>query len=492
MVIFGLAAAWFEPTVVSVRDFGARGNGQTDDRPAIQAAIDALAYKGGGTLRVPRGTYLLDSYLPSPHPWFFYNLRAGSNIAIVGEEGAKLLQGPHGRAPVGAVPGATTVMNSVLVFGSKNFVSNTFQDPAANGGFIPLAAVKEGYHMLTPLRPADQNRIRPGDHVVVYESDPTDRDVVPSQGLDVVSASNSIGLDRPVLRAADRPVAAIVTRLATTNDRIEKLTIQGAVPLNVNEVIGFVARDCSLVFDSQVGGSNIVGLVMNDIRGCLLEHDRFSATGSPVSLELPQRDSADVEVRNNNFDVRSMGFGEYGAHWLIKGNTIHLHNADLATGPGLFFGGRDVLFEKNLVTGFAGEVPMVADWIGTDAYAPYVSGIRIVGNRFVCSAKGGNCLNAAGQDTLVQDNHFAVTGQAGEAVLIEGSLPQTVSVVSNEIDVQGDFGIVVNPPPGSHPTVHGNRVAGRGLSAIYLTPRQRPGSSTIRDNQVEGFLKRPG
>lgn len=40
--------------------YGATGNGVTNDRPAIQAAIDAAHAAGGGTVFFPAGTYLLD------------------------------------------------------------------------------------------------------------------------------------------------------------------------------------------------------------------------------------------------------------------------------------------------------------------------------------------------------------------------------------------------------------------------------------------------
>lgn len=45
----------------SVRVFGALGNGQTLDSPAIQAAIDACAAQGGGTVYLPAGQYLTGS-----------------------------------------------------------------------------------------------------------------------------------------------------------------------------------------------------------------------------------------------------------------------------------------------------------------------------------------------------------------------------------------------------------------------------------------------
>ncbi len=47
------------PASFDVRAFGARGDGLTDDSPAIQRAIDAAHAAGGGTVSVPRGTYLL-------------------------------------------------------------------------------------------------------------------------------------------------------------------------------------------------------------------------------------------------------------------------------------------------------------------------------------------------------------------------------------------------------------------------------------------------
>lgn len=42
---------------VNVKDFGALGNGTTNDTAAIQAAVNSLAAKGGGTVFFPEGTY---------------------------------------------------------------------------------------------------------------------------------------------------------------------------------------------------------------------------------------------------------------------------------------------------------------------------------------------------------------------------------------------------------------------------------------------------
>src|SRR3954469_26045875 len=52
-----LAARFGE--VVNVRDYGATGDGTTDDRPAVVAAQAQAQSLGGATIRVPRGTYYL-------------------------------------------------------------------------------------------------------------------------------------------------------------------------------------------------------------------------------------------------------------------------------------------------------------------------------------------------------------------------------------------------------------------------------------------------
>ncbi|WP_416665959.1 glycosyl hydrolase family 28-related protein [Egbenema bharatensis] len=50
-----------ESTVDVMRDFGAKGDGITDDTQAIQQAIDTVYQRGGGTIVFPPGTYLVTS-----------------------------------------------------------------------------------------------------------------------------------------------------------------------------------------------------------------------------------------------------------------------------------------------------------------------------------------------------------------------------------------------------------------------------------------------
>jgi hypothetical protein len=66
MVFLLPACALAAPEVYLVRDFGARGDGRTDDTPAFQKALDAAAQAGGGTVQVGRGNFFFAEHLNVP------------------------------------------------------------------------------------------------------------------------------------------------------------------------------------------------------------------------------------------------------------------------------------------------------------------------------------------------------------------------------------------------------------------------------------------
>lgn len=70
----------------NVRDYGATGDGATDDTAAIQAAIDALP-AGGGTVFLPAGTYLVSfRETTTAGYWSCLNLRRGTTLRGLGTE----------------------------------------------------------------------------------------------------------------------------------------------------------------------------------------------------------------------------------------------------------------------------------------------------------------------------------------------------------------------------------------------------------------------
>ncbi len=78
----GDSAAPTMPEIKNVRDFGATGNGTTDDTAAIQAAVDWTSSANRGTIYFPMGTYKTTSAITFERP----NL----NIVFRGEPGATI------------------------------------------------------------------------------------------------------------------------------------------------------------------------------------------------------------------------------------------------------------------------------------------------------------------------------------------------------------------------------------------------------------------
>jgi len=54
------------PDTYSVADFGAKGDGKTDDTAAFQKAMDTAGKAGGGVVNAPRGNYFFAGHLIIP------------------------------------------------------------------------------------------------------------------------------------------------------------------------------------------------------------------------------------------------------------------------------------------------------------------------------------------------------------------------------------------------------------------------------------------
>ncbi|WP_207427015.1 glycoside hydrolase family 28 protein [Pedobacter sp. SYSU D00535] len=78
-VLVTASQALFAAVNFNVKDFGAKGNGETLDTEAINKAIEAAAKQGGGTVYFPAGTYLS------------YSIRLKSNISLYIDQGATIL-----------------------------------------------------------------------------------------------------------------------------------------------------------------------------------------------------------------------------------------------------------------------------------------------------------------------------------------------------------------------------------------------------------------
>ncbi len=470
---------------LSVADFGATGDGITDDTAAIQSAVNQLQSHGGGILRVPAGTYLLNSFQPSAHPWYFYNLLIGSNVLIQGDTGAKFLQGPRGRSPV--VAGASEVRNSVLAFGTKAYTVATFQNPAYNGGFLPLQPAIANTSTVTLLTPSQASHFAVGNYVVVYSA--TTGDVIPSEPSQINSVNLGTGtlyLTKPLARSFSTPFIANVTTRATYNCGLRNLTVQGSEPLAVTEVFNFSAEDSQFIIDTTVTGSQAYGINLNTLTDFSFSRNLFSSVGPFYSaIELPQRNSQNGLLDSNTFYTTSAGFGEYGAHWTFTGNHFWL-NADSSTMAMLFMGGLDVTFTGNDVHG-AGNVPVVADYLPPALYGNYVGRISMTKNTITCQVQNSNCVALQSVDPVFANNTLSISGYAA-GIKIEGPSQQTAAIQNNFLSGAA-MGIMVNTLHNDSVVITGNTIIGPGIAGIFIASPSTPntGGHTITNNTIIGY-----
>ena len=82
IVVLCAFSASAQTNIFNLADFEAAGDGKTDDGPALQRALDAVAEAGGGTLMVPAGLYLIKTPVIRDF--------AGANVVIQGVPSDKM------------------------------------------------------------------------------------------------------------------------------------------------------------------------------------------------------------------------------------------------------------------------------------------------------------------------------------------------------------------------------------------------------------------
>jgi Pectate lyase superfamily protein len=485
-----------DAAATNVVSMGADPTGVNDSRPAIQRAIDTVAAAGGGIVTLPTGTYLLNSYRKGVHPWIFYNILVPSNVTLAGSPGTLLLQGPGGRAPLPR--DAKWISNVVLAVGTPNFATITFQKQSFNGGFHPLNATRANDRVVTLSSLADTTRFRVGDYVAIYEK--VIGDVLPTEMSQLTSVdqhTGELGLAYPLARGFLTPSIAEVTKLATSHVSLRNLIIQGTLPLMVTEVFDFSASGCRFIYDATVGGSNNIGpLNANSIRGFHMVDSSFEPVGSVYrGMELPQRNSQDVVFEDVTFKVKSTGFGEYGAHWILRHNHFWLF-PDSTSVAGIALGGLDVTFRDNDVhgeniTAGNGRGSLIMDiYAGLLSYWTYTGGIQITNNVIECVASGSYCVSLSGSDTVLSDNQIKTTG-SNSAILVQSSVPLTEHIEGNTLSMAGGgSGIVLNTISPDGCVIRNNTITGSGKAAVSVVsgPTPHEGGHIISNNTITGFL----
>lgn len=108
----GTALAWKSETVFNVKNYGAVGDGTTDDTTAIQAAIDAAKTAGGATVLLPPGKYKTTATL---------NIKATNSLTFAGTAMG------DDRISLGYNPGSTILSTANPAISLDNSGSSTLR-----------------------------------------------------------------------------------------------------------------------------------------------------------------------------------------------------------------------------------------------------------------------------------------------------------------------------------------------------------------------------
>jgi hypothetical protein len=516
-----LAAAGDDPSrpavmpTVSVKDFGARGDGITDDRPAIQAAVDSLTT--GGTVSFPAGTYLMDSYITAKAGDNFNLVTSHDNLTFEPAPGSpagsvKLIQGPHGWGTL-----LHRVFGPLAVFNSEFFLAspigqNGYQNIHQNGGYYTLQApIAAQSQSVTLSVKADAGRFAEGDWIAVAET--TDQQIEPLEINQVVSANAETGvvaLRWPQTQTYPTGFAAKVTHMVRSNITIRGLTLQGAIPCFLNDLYNFNMIGCRVICDvTYIAPKKGSYIFANGVRGMLFKDNVVSdypegSVANVDGIELPQNNSMDVTIEHNTF-LASAGGGEYWAHWLIKDNSFQISPAPSGKRHGICMQGYDIVFEGNTLISTA-----TLDYLYTDfstAPNPYkwlFGAHKIRDNRF-CSVSGASAVRIYAPDTEFSGN-LIVSGPEQHALLmtISGrphrdtprSEVKAANVITNNTfhsAVTSAFGcVLLSGPSLDGITFSGNSLVGHNHS-IYGVWIQNDahdeahGTPAVDENRYEGF-----
>ena len=195
---------------LNVRNFGAMGNGVTDDTAAIQAAVNALP-ASGGTIVVPAGTYMINALkavnlrshtrllldtgatlaaIPNSAERYWV-VRAWNLNNVEIEGGSVVGERTHHRGTTGEWGYGINISGSSYVYVHNIAVSNCWGDGLAVGGTGWGASVHPSYSVTLNNVKSNNNRrqglsILPSTQVYVVNSSFTDTNgTAPQAGIDI-------------------------------------------------------------------------------------------------------------------------------------------------------------------------------------------------------------------------------------------------------------------------------------------------------------------
>lgn len=172
---------------LDVQGFGARGDGHTDDTQAIQRAIDTIAAAGGGTVRLPAGTYVVARPVDTV---VAVTLRSGVLLEGIGDKSVLKLRDGSGGHLLNAARVENCGVRDLVLDGNRDLQPSTghgFRSGGVNGLLLENIIVKNAYHYAIGLQGGEHRDVLI-KHVLIQDCG--------GDGIDIKNKSSTNGLVR--------------------------------------------------------------------------------------------------------------------------------------------------------------------------------------------------------------------------------------------------------------------------------------------------------
>jgi hypothetical protein len=414
--------------MLNVKDFGAKGDDSTDDRAAIQAAIDAAVTQGSGGIRIPSGVYRVSQ---APDGRWSLDLAGVANFTVAGD-------------------GPASVVKLV--------------DTSAPTGDWHVVILRDGAHdVLISDLVLDGNR--------TGLSHPDEQ----SHGLEIEPGTEDVTIDRCVFRECHGDGLRLlghedahVRRVRVSNSLVARnkrsgLAVQRAVADVIVEGCMFQDTITDQSIDFEPTGVDAPTDLL--IHGCVIVH-----TNPAAAITLSGISGPDPAVRVTLADCLLIGgsvFSTDVSRLVIHGNTITVpQSAKQRPAIQIQRGGDGVLVTDNLLVCESAQAQAVVSI--SEVNRRQVTRARIADN--ICLAAGGigiECISS--DDAAIAGNLVVATGAcaAGISVRSQPSPTDGIAVRDNDVVVTDegswDAGVLVASratQPVGQLTITGNAVRG--------------------------------